>query len=183
MEKTNMSSKKGRENHNQGNGFIEEFKSFLSFLQNLWGMLAGVSVLFPLSNALAKVIPLEPWPEGGFMFFAPQLVTTVTTICSLFIITITFGQRHKSRSQEKKYSVQWQAPISFGIGSISMVIYLITYFAARNNFFYGALGWESDDLRWAIGDIVLLFSYSALFTFFTRAFVLLGMTEYFRKER
>jgi hypothetical protein len=37
---------------------LKEFKQFIEFLQNLWTILAGVSVLFPLSNTFGQVIPL-----------------------------------------------------------------------------------------------------------------------------
>ena len=56
---------------------IDELKQFTKFLQSLWATLAGISVLFPLSNVLAKVIPLARWPEGGFAFLSPTLVTAL----------------------------------------------------------------------------------------------------------
>ena len=39
---------------NQGTTVLKEFKDFTTFLQNLWGILAGVSVLFPLSNKIGR---------------------------------------------------------------------------------------------------------------------------------
>ncbi len=42
-----------------GQPFLEELRDFLAFLRSLWGLLAGISVLFPLSNVLFSVIPLE----------------------------------------------------------------------------------------------------------------------------
>jgi hypothetical protein len=44
------------------------------------------------------------------------------------------------------------------------------------------LGWESDDLQRVLGDIVLLVAYSAFFGFMTRAFMLIGMLEYFSER-
>jgi uncharacterized protein involved in cysteine biosynthesis len=37
---------------------LEEFKHFIEFLQNLWAILASVSVLFPLSNMFAQIVPV-----------------------------------------------------------------------------------------------------------------------------
>ena len=36
----------------RGAGFLRELAEFLEFLRHLWGVLAGASVLFPLSNTL-----------------------------------------------------------------------------------------------------------------------------------
>lgn len=47
---------------------------------------------------------------------------------------------------------------------------------------YDVLGWESADVRRLLGEVPLLLIYSIFFAFLTRAFVLLGMTEYFREE-
>ncbi len=52
-------------------GAIEELKQFVEFLQNLWATLAGVSVLFPLSNTFAQIIPLGKWTDGGFAYLSP----------------------------------------------------------------------------------------------------------------
>ena len=43
---------------NKGAEFIKTLREFIAFLQSLWGILAGISVFFPLSNALTKTIPL-----------------------------------------------------------------------------------------------------------------------------
>ncbi|MDP2766416.1 MAG: hypothetical protein Q8O41_03045, partial [Candidatus Methanoperedens sp.] len=41
--------------------------------------------------------------------------------------------------------------------------------------------WSGDPRR-LIGDVILLLSYSTFFTLMTRAFMLLGMIEYYGKE-
>ena len=39
--------------------------------------MAGVSVIFPLSNSFMKVIPVQLWDKcGGFAFFSPEWITT-----------------------------------------------------------------------------------------------------------
>lgn len=92
--------------------FLKEFEDFVAFLRSLWGALAGISTLFPLSNVL---------------------------------ILVSY------------------------------------YFLAINAF--DILGWESADSRRLIGEILLLVLYSVFFAFVTRAFVLLGILEYFRQEK
>jgi hypothetical protein len=160
--------------------FIEEFKQFLQFLQNLWSVLAGISVLFPLSNALAKIIPLSPWPEGGLVYFSPELVSIISSLACLFIILYTFGHRHQIGRRLRP--IQKKAGLSFLVGVIALIIYLIVYLAVANDFWFNVLGVESGDFRRVSGDIVLLIVYSLFFVLMTRAFMLLGMLEYFGRE-
>jgi ketopantoate reductase len=56
-------------------GYLEELTEFLTFLQNLWGILAGLSVFFPLSNILLRVIPLGAYGtnDGVFNQLTPNL--------------------------------------------------------------------------------------------------------------
>jgi len=37
---------------------LDELRHFIEFLRNVWAALAGVSVLFPLSNAFSQTIPV-----------------------------------------------------------------------------------------------------------------------------
>ena len=162
--------------------FLEEFKQFLKFLQNLWGILAGVSMLFPLSNALAQAIPLAKWDQGGLAYFAPNLITLVSSLTCLFLILWTFGQRYQLKHQARM-RLQRQAWRSFVPGLLSLVLYLMLYYAVQADFYFRVLGWESDDLRRILGDVILLMTYCAFFAMITRAFVLLGLVEFLRLER
>lgn len=167
----------------QGSKFLNEFKDFSTFLQNLWGILAGISVLFPLSNVFLKIIPLDTFDNGGsLVWFSSQLFTTIATVVSLFLILSTFGQRGSFQSSRKRVSNQKQAWTSFLVGLSALIIYLATYYFIAISA-YDVLGWESADSRRLIGEILLLFFYSSFFALLTRAFVLLGMIEFFRQER
>ena len=157
--------------------FLEEFKQFLQFLQNLWAILAGVSVLFPLSNALTKIIPLEQWPEGGLAYFPPQLLSIVSSLACFFLLLWRFGHRYQLEGRRRQ--IQKKAGLSFVIGLIALILYLTVHFAIANGFYDIVVRWESDDFRRVIGDIILLVVYSAFFVLITQAFVLLGMLEYF----
>jgi len=162
--------------------FLKEFEDFVTFLRNLWGALAGISTLFPLSNVFIQIIPLETFDNGGpLVWFSPRLFTTLATMVSLFLILWTFGQRSHFRSSKVRRSIQRQAWGSFAIGLFAIVIYLASYYFLAINAF-DVLGWESADSRRLIGEIPLLAIYSVFFAFVTRAFILLGMLEYFRQE-
>jgi hypothetical protein len=160
---------------------LEEFQQFLKFLQSLWAILAGVSVSFPLSNALTRVIPLAQWSEGGFAYFSPALVSIISTLACLFIILWTFGHRHQFGKKRRR--MQKHAVLSFILGIIAIILYLVAHHAIANDFYFNVLGWESDDFRRLAGDVLLLVAYSAFFVLMTQAFMLLGMLEYFGRKQ
>jgi hypothetical protein len=165
-----------------GDQYLNELKEFLGFLRKLWALLAGVSVLFPLSNVFVKVIPLAKWDQGGLVYLSPELVTAVSTLACLFVILRTFARRHELAADGTRRSFQRRATLSFATGLLAIVIYLVAHYAIANDFYYDVLGWESDDLQRVLGDIVLLVAYSAFFGLMTRAFMLVGMLEYFSER-
>lgn len=164
---------------NRGVTFLKELKEFLAFLQTLWGILAGISVFFPLSNILIKLIPMKSISEDGvFVHLSPPLITAIATIVTLFVLLWTFGKRHRLNVKRQLKRIVRLAWISFGAGSLSLVIYLVvyflTYYLARDSW-----GWFSDDPRRLLVEIPLLITYSIFFALITRAFILLGMSEFF----
>ena len=162
---------------------IDELKQFTKFLQSLWATLAGISVLFPLSNVLAKVIPLAQWPEGGFAFFSPTLVTAISTVTCLFIILWTFGRRQQFANAKRRRLIKRESALSFVVGGIGLIVYLIGHYAVVQNFYYVVFNWASTDPRQVFGDLLMLIAYCVFFAFMTRAFMLLGMLEYYGTKR
>jgi hypothetical protein len=167
------------------NAFISEFTDFVKFLQTLWGILAGISVFFPLSNVLFKIIPMSNIyddPPGGLSYLGPTLITTLSTIATLFVILVTFRQRDNLRTRKQQNTIQHQAWIAFGTGFIGLLLYLIVYFGIYTAF-YDPFNIMGGDPRRLIGDFLLLIFYGVFFAMITRAFVLLGMLEYFSKAK
>ena len=147
-------------------------------------MLAGISIFFPLSNVFFKVIPIRSTqddPSGGWSYLSPQLVTAVSTMITLFVLLWTFGQRSRFRIRSKNFNVSRQAWISLILGFISLVLYLGVD-TTIYNLFYGPLEITHGDPGRFIGDIFLLLSYVVFFALVTRAFILLGMKEFFRQR-
>lgn len=166
----------------RGTAFLEEFKDFIAFIQKLWGMLAGISVFFPLSNVFARVIPLGIYGQDGvYEHLSPSLITTITTLVTLFVVLSIFSNRSTFRERRKRRDVQRHAWISFGAGILALVIYLIIY-AMYSEYAWSIWGWGSDDPRKLFAEIPLLAAYSAFFALITRAFMLLGMIEFFEHE-
>ncbi len=165
-------------------GFLKEFQDFVSFLQHLWGLLAGISVLFPLSNVLVKVLPLDRYDNGGaLVWLSPSIFTTVATVVSLFVILWTFGQRSRFHAASQRSAISKGAWGAFLAGLTALILYLgLYYFIGPANGAYGMLGWGSGDMIRLLGEIPMLLLYAAFFALLTRAFVMLGMIEFFRKE-
>lgn len=161
---------------------ITELKEFISFLQTLWGILAGVSVLFPLSNALIKIIPLGEWPdEGALKYFSPEQVTVVTMLICLFVIFHIFSKRRLLKTEwgkDQERRMQQKSVNSFFLG----ILALLVYFSITHLDFFSLFGWESDDPIFVFVDIFFLIFYSAFFGLVTRAFVLLGMIEFLSEQ-
>ena len=159
--------------------FLTEFQDFIAFIKKLWGMLAAISILFPLSNVFFKIIPLYSFNGGALVWLSPQLFTSTATLVCLFLILWTFGKRYKYKLFEKRDRIQRRSVFIFIFGILSLIMYLSTYYFIYNSA-YDVLGWESEDTRRILGEVVLLLFYSSFFAFITKAFLLLGMIEFFR---
>lgn len=165
---------------NQHKGFLNEFRAFLGFLRNLWGILSGVSLFFPLSNVLFKVMPMRSTqddPSGGWSYISPGLVTSLTTMITLFILLWTFGQRRIFSNPAEMDSISRRAWVALTIGLLSLIIYLGLH-TTIYELVYRPLGVTHGDPGAFVGDVFLLLSYAGFFALVTRAFVLLGMKEY-----
>jgi hypothetical protein len=169
----------------KGTSFLKDFKDFVVFLQSLWGILAGISVLFPLSNVLIGLIPLG-WiyddPGGALGYFSPELITALTTLITLFIILWTFGHRDVFKTKKERHSIRRKGSISFIDGLVALMIYLVLNFTIYDLLYYPFEMSNMDAPLW-LGDIFVLITYSSFFSLVTRAFMLLGMIEYFRQEK
>jgi hypothetical protein len=182
--KLNIEKGENMKNSNKGTAFLVEFKDFIAFLQSLWGILAGISVLFPLSNVLIKLIPLRHLhddPAGALGYLTPDLITVVATLITLFVVLVTFSNRHKFAALKERRLIQRRAWFSFAFGLLALIIYFTVYFGIYP-LYYEPYGIYEGDPRWLIGDFALLLSYSTFFALVSRAFMLLGMIEYFGKS-
>lgn len=161
---------------------LAELKAFLEFLSGLWGLLAGIATLFPLSSLLVQTIPLASFPGGGFAYFPSAVVSVTATIGCIFVVLWTFGQRAAARSWSAR-STHRRAWRAFLAGLFCFISYLAIYFVIANDFYWSALHWESGDLRRIAGDVLLLALYAAGFALLTRAFVLLALFEFLKPTR
>jgi CBS domain containing-hemolysin-like protein len=161
-----------------GDAFLADFKDFLVFLGSLWGLLAGISVFFPLSNTLLGVIPMKAYgADGVFDQLSPALITTVATIVTLFVILWTFASRDRLKAMGRRRALV-HAGVSMGASLLALVAYLVIH-QVYGEYAYNRWGWGSGDPRKLFAEIPLFFAYTVFFSLLTRAFVLIGMLEYF----
>lgn len=160
---------------------LREFHEYLEFLKGLWASLGSISVVFPLSNALLKVVPIGTWPEGGFVSFSMPLVTTTASLMSLFLVLWIFVGRHRYRAVEAWEKMSRSSVVSLFTAALCLLAYLVAHYAISNGFYFDVLGWESDDMRRILGDVFLLLCYAGFFASVTRAFLLVAMKEFLRK--
>ena len=167
-----------------GSGYLEELREFLAFLKNLWGVLAGISVFFPLSNLLLGTIPLGAYgrDDGVFDLLRPELISAVATVVTLFVVLVTFAGRRRFRDTRKRSALVRAAWLSFGSGLLALVAYLVLHQTYRE-YAWEPWGWGSGDPRKLLAEVPLLVAYVAFFSLLTRAFMLLGMLEFFGKGK
>jgi len=163
--------------------YLEELKEFLAFLKNLWGILAGISVFFPFSNIFLNAIPLRAYgtDNGVFDQLTPYLITTIATVVTLFVVLVTFAGRSQFQNPRKRRAILRKACLSFGIGILSLLTYLVIHQAYRE-YAWEPWGWGSGDPRKLFAEIPLLITCVIFFSLLTRAFMLLGMIEFFGKR-
>lgn len=170
------------DNPNQEEDFLSDFKQFLSFLKNLWGLLAGVSVFFPLSNVFFKLIPISSTqddPSGGWSYVTTGLITGLTMLVLFFILLWTYGQRLQFKDSEYRTGVPRLAWSWFVIGIICLLGYIGMHQTILMGI-YTRLEITHGDSGRFLGDILLFVLYSGFFASMLRAFVLLAMNEYFK---
>ena len=165
---------------------VGEFRRFVTFLGTFWGVLTGTAMLFPLANTFVGAIPVGRWsparPRGGLVYIPPEIVTATATLGALFATLWLFNHRHEFVAGVERTAVRRRALVSFSVGVGALLLYLVTNVLVFEGFYGRVLGWTVNNPLRIGGDLVLLVTYAGFFVLLTRAFVLLGMLEYYRTE-
>ncbi len=164
--------------------FLQELQDLFDFLHSLWGILAGITLFFPLSAAFLSLIPVEyRWQTDdymrGFGYFKPTMVISVTTILIIFTMFWLVSHRQRFRPRQRKV-MQQRALRCFAIGILSLVVYLAAYemvahITTAQEIFRGNPALIPYDLP-------LLVFYAGFFVSLTAAFMILGMVEYYGEK-
>ncbi|GAB6190707.1 hypothetical protein [Desulfocastanea catecholica] len=150
-----------------------DLRSFIKYMSSLWALLAGITVVFPLSDVLLEVISL---PADAYQKSTAPIAIPVTTLVTLFTLFYTFVQRDKSQ-----YVTVRQSNVFFMLGLSSLVIFfLLEHFEEplRENFL--PFLDTSDDYVLLLVAVVPF--YVCFFACITRAFTILALMEYKRKS-
>lgn len=157
--------------------FTGSIGELLNFLGNLWGVLGGISVFFPLSNKLLPTIPLSP---DVIFSISPNLITTVASIFTVFVILDTFIKRfdllNVPNGPDLFRVAAWRW---LWLGASMLAIYLVFYLS-KADIMWGYFHLPSDHALLTVYDIFLMVLYSGFFASLTKAFMLMGMIEFYR---
>ena len=164
--------------------FLEEMQDLFAFLHSLWGILAGVTIFFPLSAAFFKLVPVEyRWHTDdymrGFGYFKPSLVVVITTITIIFVMFWLVSHRAQFKPRQRKV-MQRRALRCFVFGIFSLVFYLTAYEVVSDVTY--AQGIYGGNPALILGDLLLLVSYAGFFVLLTVAFTILGVIEYYTEK-
>jgi hypothetical protein len=163
----------------KGQAFLDELREFLAFLASLWGILAAVSVFFPLSNLLTKVVPLGGRGEP-FHDLSPTLVAVLTTLTCLFLTFATFGRRIQFADGLRRKRYARSARLSFPVALVLLACYVLLPPGLYEVLITHQSGSAAGGI--ALYDGLMAALYIASFALITRAFLLLAMLEYFPEQ-
>lgn len=149
-----------------------DLKAFITYITSLWGVLTGVTAVFPLADVFLKVIPL---PIDGYEKSTAPIAIPMTTLVALFILFYSFVQRDKINSTMSR-----KAGMFFIVGLTALLVFFFL-----NHFEYPLRVRIFPDLD-STDDYVLMLGfivpfYVAFFAFVTRAFAILALIEFQRR--
>lgn len=153
--------------------FLKELREFLRFLRSLWGLLAGISTLFPLSNAFIQLIPIAGTGRP-LRNLDPAGVSAVTVLTCVFLTFAAVGQRASFQEPARRARYAGWARLSFGIALALLAVYVL----GPNGFQRLLLTGSGGELNVALYDGLFAALYVATFALLTRAFLLLALLEY-----
>jgi hypothetical protein len=159
-----------------GQTFLQELRDFLQFLRSLWGVLAAIAVLFPLSNTFFAVIPAEG-DEHPFQNLSPTVVTTVTILTCIFLTFATFNRRGRFAEDRRRARYAWSARVFFLGALVALAIYLLAPHGLYRAWITNNPNADSTGIPEYDGLLAAL--YVATFALISQAFLLLAMLEYF----
>ena len=161
----------------KGQAVLDELREFLAFLASLWGILAAVSVFFPLSNLLTEVVPLGDL-DKPFHDLSPALVAVLTTLTCIFLTFATFGRRVEFADGPRRKKYARSARLSFPAALILLAFYVLLPHSLYETLISG----RGTAGGVALYDGLLAALYITSFALITRAFLLLAMLEYFPEQ-
>jgi hypothetical protein len=159
------------QNEKQSPDLLADIRHFLQFLQGLYGLLSGITLLFPLSNALIPLIPVANEDKGLF--------TILATLISIFAVFYFYASADAEAFLKDKNLFKRRA-IPSGLYAISSFVFYIILFQATSPRVNPSSVSGASGLGLVVGLIALAL-YACMFVAGTSAFIQLALHEYFRK--
>ena len=150
-----------------------EFNRFIQYMSSLWAILAGLTAVFPLADVLLKVIPLL---VDAYDKSTAPVVIPITMVVTLFTLFSTFVQRDRFQSvSTSRYGML------FVLGMFSLAAFFVFKHFEEPLRMKMLPGLDSTDDYILLLVVVVPF-YVGFFALVTRAFTILALLEYRRKE-
>ncbi len=150
---------------------MENLKDFINYITSVWGLLAGLTAVFPTADVILKVIPL---PVDAYEKSTASIAIPITTLVALYIVFYSFVRRDRITPKLSR-----QASLFFILGLIWLIVFfLLDHFEypLRTRLFPG-LDSGDDYVLMLVGIVPF---YVMFFGFVTRGFTILALIEYQR---
>jgi hypothetical protein len=158
------------------NRLVEEDikEGFITYMTTVWGLLAGLTAVFPTADVILKVIPL---PVDAYEKSTAPIAIPITTLVGLYIVFYSFVRRDRVTPE-----LSWQASLVFILGLISLVVFfLLDHFeyALRTRLFPSL---DSGD-DYVLMLVAIVPFYVIFFALVTRGFAILALIEFQRRSK
>ena len=163
--------------------FSQDFRDFIGIRTAFLGLVAVISVFFPLFNFIFQTIPLEQYEveDGVYNIFSPVLITGITTLMTLvavFSILMTRGS-YMGRGKRDAQRKAWTS-IRVSIGTL--IGYVIIY-KIYTMYTYPMLNVSINDMRKLYFEVPLLICYASFYSHLTQTLMLVAMTKFYKKDQ
>ena len=129
-----------------------KLREFISYLTNLWGLLSGISIFFPLANRLASALTL---PKGY-----ENITTVLSSIVCIFVVFYLY--------LEADYFDEYQ------LGRKALTFFGVAIGCLVGFFVFGSGETQNAELI-VFQSILQLLAYAGMFASFTGAFTFLAI--------
>ncbi len=148
---------------------MEDLKDFITYITSVWGLLAGLTAVFPTADVILKVIPL---PVDAYEKSTAPIAIPITTLVALYIVFYSFVRRDRVTPK-----VSWQASLFFILGLVSLIVFfLLDHFEYPLRVrLFPSLDSSDDYVLMLVGIVPF---YVMFFGFVTRAFTILALIEF-----
>ena len=151
-----------------------DLQSFIKYMASLWGVLGGVTVVFPLADVLLNVIPL---PVDGYHKSTAPIAIPITSLVALFTLFFTFVERDKAQFATARRSAVFFIFAMFFLLAFMLLEHFEESLRVR---LFPTLDSTDDYVLLLVGVVPF---YVAFFACVTRAFAILALIEFKRKRR